>query len=86
MVRRLIRLQDEVRAKLHPPSDPENNLVEGLCRMLGGMNAATSRYVVSAAIGHLLICQKGARFIFSHDFSDLLIGQLRRSYTGRQTS
>jgi len=76
LVRRLIRLQDEVRAKLRPPSDPENNFVEGLCCMLGGMNAATSRYVVSATMGHLLICQKGTRFMFSHDFSDLLIGQL----------
>ena len=72
LVRQLIRLQDEVRAKLRPPSDPENKFVEGLCRMLlGGMNAATSHYVVSATMGHLLICQKGTRFMFSHDFSDL---------------
>ena len=46
------------------------------------MNAATSRYVVSATMGHLLICQKGSRFMFSHDFSDLLVGQLEAALEG----
>jgi hypothetical protein len=82
LIRRLIRLQDEVRANLRPADDPENGFVEGLCRMLGGMNAATSRYVVSATMGHLLICQKGTRFMFSHEFSDLLIGQLEAVLDG----
>ncbi len=82
LVRRLIRLQDEIRANKRSATDPENAFVEGLCRMLGGMNAATSRYVVSATMGHLLICQKGTRFMFSHDFSDLLIGQLEAAVEG----
>ena len=29
-------------------SDEKNDFVEGLCQMLGGMNAATSRYIVSS--------------------------------------
>ena len=82
LVRRLIRLQDEIRANRRSATDPENAFVEGLCRMLGGMNAATSRYVVSATMGHLLTCQKGTRFMFSHDFSDLLIGQLEAAVEG----
>jgi hypothetical protein len=82
LVRRLIRLQDEVKAEKRLANDPENAFVEGLCRMLGGMNAATSRYVVSATMGHLLICQKGTRFMFSHEFSDLLIGQLEAALEG----
>ena len=82
LVRRLIRLQDGIRAKIHLANNPENAFAEGLCRMLGGMNAATSCYVVSATIGHLLICQKGTRFMFSHDFSDLLVGQLEAAVEG----
>ena len=42
--------------------------------MLGGMNAATSRYIVSSTMAHLLICQGGTRFQFSHGFTDLLVG------------
>ena len=45
LVRRLIRLQDEIRAEKRPANDTENAFVEGLCRMLGGMNAATSRSI-----------------------------------------
>ena len=39
---RLIWIQDEICAGLRDPCDDESNFVEGLCKMLGGMHAATS--------------------------------------------
>jgi hypothetical protein len=56
---------------------------EGISRMLCGLNAATSRDVVSAPMAHLLICQKGQRFRFSHDFAPLLISQMEDALMGR---
>ena len=83
ITRRLIRIQDEIRAGLRDKCDEEGDFVEGLCRMLGGMYAATSHYVVSATMAHLLICQDGTRFKFSHNFSDLLVGQMEASLEGK---
>lgn len=83
IIRRLVRIQDEVHAGIRDKNDNEGDFVEGLCRMLGGMHAATSRYVVSSTMAHLLICQDGTRFKFSHDFSDLLVGQLEASLEGK---
>ena len=51
--------------------------------MLGGMHAATSSFVVSATMGHLLICQDGTRFKFFHNFSDLLVGQMEAALDGK---
>ena len=76
ITRRLIRIQDEICAGLRDKGDDKSDFVEGLCRILGGMHAATSNYVVSATMGHLLICQDGTRFKFSHNFLDLLVGQM----------
>ena len=84
ITRRLIRIQDEIRAGLRDKCEDESDFVEGLCRMLGGMHAATSRYVVSATMAHLLICQNGTRFKFSHNFSDLLVGQMEAALEGEQ--
>ena len=83
ITRRLIRIQDEIRAGLRDKCDDQDDFVEGLCRMLGGMHAATSCYVVSATMAHLLICQGGTRFKFSHDFSDLLVGQMEAALEGK---
>ena len=70
IIRRLLRIQDEINSGQRETCEDEDNFVEGLCRMLGGMNAATSRYIVSSTMAHLLICQNGTRFQFSHAFSD----------------
>ena len=51
--------------------------------MLGGMNTSTSRYIVSSTMAHLLICQGGTRFQFSHGFTDLLVGQLEAALEGK---
>ena len=50
--------------------------------MLGRMHAATSRYVVSSTMTHLLIYQNGRRFQFSHNFTDLLVGQMEATLEG----
>ncbi len=85
ILRRLIRIQDEIRSGIRDKNDEdESDLVEGRCRMLSGMHAATSRYVVSSTMAHLLICQNGTRFKFSHDFSDLLVGQLEAALHGEE--
>ena len=82
ITRRLIQIQEEIRAGLRDPCDDESNFVEGLCKMLGGMHAATSWYVVSSTMTHLLICQNGTRFEVSHDFTDLLVGQMEATLEG----
>lgn len=82
IIRRLLRIQDEERNGLLDESYSDSDFVEGLCRMLGGMNAATSRHTLSSTMAHLLISQKGTRFKFSHNFSDLLIGQLEAQLEG----
>ena len=53
-----------------------NGFPEGISRLLCGLNAATSRDVVSAPMAHLLICRGGKRFEYSHDFAPLLINQM----------
>ena len=83
IIRRLLRLQEEVRTGRREEVDSEPDFVEGLCRMLDGMYAATSRYVVSSTMAHLLICQSGTRFKFSHQFSDLLVTQLEAVLKGQ---
>ena len=45
--------------------------------MLVAFNAATSRYKVSVVMLHLIVCNGGTQFNFSHGFADLvLISQL----------
>ena len=44
--------------------------VEGLGRVLTGVNEALSRDIVSSTMAHLLICQDGSRFTFSHQFNN----------------
>ena len=64
-------------AGLREQREDKNGFVEGLCRLLGGMHAAISQYDVSSTMAHLLICQNGTRFKFCHDFTDLLVGQMK---------
>ncbi len=52
----------------------ETSFWEGLCRVLSGLNAETTRN--SATMAHLIPSNGGLRFVFSHDFSDLLVSQM----------
>lgn len=81
IIRRLLRIQDEIRQGLRDDHE-DDSFIAGLCIMLGGLNAATSRYVVSSTMAHLLICQGGTRFKFSHGMSNLLVSQLEACLEG----
>ncbi len=59
-----------------PQAQIEPSFGEGLSRLLSGLNAATTRNVISATMAHLIPCNNGLRFLYSHDFSDLLVGQM----------
>jgi hypothetical protein len=59
---------------------------EGLCRVLSGLNAATTRKVISATMAHLIPLNGGSCFVFSHDFSDLLVGQREATLEGQDVN
>ena len=83
IIRRLVRYDRLVRAGMLdrvPMGFPE-----GISRLLSAINAATSRDVVSAPMAHLLICQEGKRFQFSHDFAPLLINQIEDTLAAGET-
>jgi len=69
-----------------PVARIEPSFGEGLSRILSGMNAATTRNVISATMAHLIPCNNGSRFVFSHDFSDLLVGQMEATLDGEITN
>ena len=46
---------------------------EGLVRFLIGMSIHMSQDIMSAPMAHLLTCQHGSRFTFSHDFMICLL-------------
>ncbi len=54
-----------------------------MSRVLSGLNAATTRNVVSATMAHLIPCKGGSRFVFLHTFSDLLVGQMEATLEGQ---
>ncbi len=81
--KRLLRIQEEIDMGFRDPETGADLFVEGLSRLLSGMNAATTRDVISAPMAHLLMCNKGTRFQFSHDFSHLLITQMEATLEGQ---
>ena len=48
------------------------------------MSVHLSQDVVSAPMAHLLLSQRGSRFNFSHDFQDLLLGQMLNKLNGEE--
>jgi hypothetical protein len=64
----------------------EPSFCEGLCRVLSGLNAATTRNIVNATMAHLIPSNKGSHFIFSHDFSELLVGQIEATLEGQDVN
>jgi hypothetical protein len=61
----------------------EPSFGEGLSRALSGLNAATTRNVISATMAHLIPCNNGLPFVYSHEFSDLLVGQMEATLEGK---
>ena len=83
--RRLLRIQNEVLdGILEPETGP--SFTEGLCRVLSGMNAASSRNVISATMAHLINSNGGSRFIYSTGFADLLIRQMEATIEGEDVN
>ncbi len=64
----------------------EPSFGEGLSRVLSGLNAATTRNVISATMAHLIPCNDGSRFVYSHTFSYLLLGQMEATLEGQDIS
>ena len=60
----------------------EPSFAEGLSRVLSGLNAATTRNVISATTAHLIPCNNGTRFVYSHEFLDLLVTQMEATLEG----
>ena len=69
-----------------PLAQIEPSFGEGLSRLLSGLNAATTRDVISATMAHLIPCNNGSRFVYLHDFSDILVGQMEATLEGEITN
>ena len=63
-------------------STDDNAFTNDLCTMLRGINAATSRHVVSSPMAHLITSLDGARFEYSHEFVNFLVTQLDATLGG----
>jgi hypothetical protein len=57
-----------IKQVLNDNQEGEPSFGEGLSRVLSGLNAATTRNVISATMAHLILCKDGSRFVFSHTF------------------
>ena len=75
--KRLLQIQRDIATNDLPRQELRTGFVEGLCRMLSALNASYSRLVISAPMQHRLVCSGGTRFLFSHGFGNLLVGQLQ---------
>jgi hypothetical protein len=71
---------------LNDKHNGEPSFGEGLSRVLSGLNAATTRNVISATMAHLIPCNDGSRFVYSHSFSDLLVGQMEATLEGEDVN
>jgi hypothetical protein len=73
----------QIKQVLNDNDKGEPSFGEGLSRVLSGLNAATTRNIISATMAHLIPCNGGSRFVFLHTFLDLLVGQMEASLEGQ---
>ncbi len=64
----------------------EPSFREGICIVLSGSNAATTQNVISATMAHVIPSNRGSRFVFSHNFSELLVGQMETTLEGQDVN
>ncbi len=83
VIKRIKRLLDENQTNGCDQTTSEPSFGEGLSRVLSGLNAATTRNVISSTMAHLISCNNGSRFVSSHEFSDLLVGQMEATLEGQ---
>ena len=81
--KRLYKRQQQVADGTLNKADLNDGFVEGLCRMLSALHASYSRMVISATMQHRLVCNGGTRFLFSHQFNNLLLTQLEAILDGK---
>ena len=80
---RIGRTVKRIKRVLSDNNGGEPSVGEGLSRVLSGLNAATTRNVISATMAHLIPCNDGSRFVYSHTFSDSLVGQMEATLEGQ---
>lgn len=83
VIKRMKRLLEENHTIGCDQTTSEPSFGEGLSRVLSGLNAATTRNVISSTMAHLITCNNGSRFSFSNEFSDLLVGQMEATLKGQ---
>jgi hypothetical protein len=59
VIKRMKRLIEETQMNEYNQITTEPSFAEGLFRVLSGLNAATTRNVVSSPLAHLIICNEG---------------------------
>jgi hypothetical protein len=64
----------------------EPSFHERLSRVLSGLIAAMTRNIISATMAHLIPLNRGSHFVFSHDFSDLIVGQMEATLEGQDVN
>ncbi len=83
VIKRIKRLLDENSDECNKATS-EPSFSEGLSRILSGLNAATTRNVISATMAHLIPSTGGLRFVFVHKCLDLLVGQMEATLQGQE--
>jgi hypothetical protein len=85
VIKRIKRVLEETPDTIseNPQERKEPSFAEGLSRVLSGLNAATTRNVISATMAHLIPCNNGSRFVYSHEFLDLLVTQMEATLEGQ---
>jgi hypothetical protein len=83
VIKRIKRILDENSDECNKATS-EPSFDEGLSRVLSGLNAATTRNVISAAMVHFILLNGGSHFVFLHKFSDLLVGQMEATLQGQE--
>jgi len=86
VIKRIKRLMDNTPIINEPNgSTSEPSFGEGLCRVLSGLNASTTREKISSTMAHLISCNNGSRFVYSHEFSNLLVTQMEATLEKQDT-
>jgi hypothetical protein len=83
VIKRIKCLLDENQINGCDQTASEPSFREGLSRVFLGLNAATTRNVISSTMAHLISCNNRSWFVFSHKFSDLLVGQTEATQEGQ---
>ena len=89
VIRRLLRMKqiaiENAARENRSLEEPGPDFGEGLSMLLSGMNANMQKAICSSTMAHLLILNKdGQRFEYSHEFSNILVGQMEDILEGKE--